>query len=402
MLNQFKNPHLYIMFLVDMAIFVISYTGACLLRFEFTLDYATRQELKMVLPFLINIKLKLPIMLKITKCTISLIFLILICSCGGGGGGSNNANTVSGKAIDGYLYLATVCLDLNDNLICDAGEPTTTTNRSGGYTLTGVTNAQLNAHSILVVATAGTTIDQYLPNNPVVEGFTLTAPPGSSIITPITTLIVAAMKERNLSESDAATLVNNAFFANVVSSANKLYFDYLDQASANPALANLAAAMNQVIFDENVGDTPDIYANYYTNMLSGATQYIAPNSTAIQNAASPSAAVTIASTALAAGYTVTVNVTGLPTGQSVVLYDNVTTLTSGQNTTSTNLLTITGSSTPGTPITANFSIPVPSNNVAYEVDVKTQPTGSPSVTCHVQGNSSGTLSGTLTLPVVCN
>ena len=137
-------------------------------------------------------------------------------------------------------------------------------------------------------------------------------------------------------------------------------------------------------------------------MLSGATQYIAPNTTAIQNAASPSAAATIASTALAAGYTVTVSVTGLSTGQSVVLLDNVTTVTSGQNTTSTNLLTITGSSTPGTPITANFSIPVPSNNVAYEVDVKTQPTGSPSVMCHVQGNSSGTLSGTLTLPVVCN
>lgn len=344
----------------------------------------------------------MPIMLKITKTTISLIFLILICSCGGGGGGSTNANTVSGKALDGYLYLATVCLDLNDNLLCDAGEPTTTTDISGAYTLTGVTSDQLNAHSILVVATAGTTIDEYQPNNPVTQGFTLTAPPGSSIITPITTVIVAAMKERNLSESDAATLVNNVFFANVVSSANTLYFDYLEPANANLALANLAAAMDHVIFDENLIDNSDAWANYYTNMLSGATQYIAPNTTAIQNAASPSAAATIVSTALAAGYTVTVNVTGLPTGQSVVLFDNVTTVTSGQNTTSTNLLTITGSSTPGTPITANFSIPVPANNVAYEVDVKTQPTGSPSVTCHVQGNSSGTLSGTLTLPVVCN
>jgi FlaA1/EpsC-like NDP-sugar epimerase len=57
MLNQFRNPHIYLMLLVDVAIFVMSYTGACLLRFEFTLDYATRQELKMVLPFLITIKL---------------------------------------------------------------------------------------------------------------------------------------------------------------------------------------------------------------------------------------------------------------------------------------------------------------------------------------------------------
>jgi FlaA1/EpsC-like NDP-sugar epimerase len=57
MLSQFKNSHLFIMFLMDLVIFVISYTGACLLRFEFTLDYATRQELKMVLPFLVSIKL---------------------------------------------------------------------------------------------------------------------------------------------------------------------------------------------------------------------------------------------------------------------------------------------------------------------------------------------------------
>jgi len=38
----------------------------------------------------LNIKLKLPIMLKITKTTISLIFLILICSCGGGGGSTSS------------------------------------------------------------------------------------------------------------------------------------------------------------------------------------------------------------------------------------------------------------------------------------------------------------------------
>jgi len=321
---------------------------------------------------------------------------------GGGGGGSTNANTVTGKAIDGYLYLATVCLDLNDNLLCDSGEPATTTDINGGYTLTGVTSAQLNAHSILVVATAGTTIDEYLPNIPVSRGFTLTAPPGNSTITPITSLIVATMKFYNLSESDAATLVNQDFFTNAVTSARTLYNDYVTIGTQNPALANLASAIRQVITDEHFDTSSSFFGDYYTNMLSGARMYIAPNATSIQNAASPSAAATIASTALAAGYTVTVNVTGLPTGQSVVLYDNLTPLTSGQSTTSTNLLTITGSSTPGTPITANFSIPVPANNVAYEVDVKTQPTGNPGVVCYVQGDSSGTLRAALTLPVVCH
>jgi FlaA1/EpsC-like NDP-sugar epimerase len=57
MLSQFKNPNLYTMMLLDMLLFIMSYVGACLLRFEFSLDPTTLRELRMALPFLVPAKL---------------------------------------------------------------------------------------------------------------------------------------------------------------------------------------------------------------------------------------------------------------------------------------------------------------------------------------------------------
>ena len=49
-------------------------------------------------------------------------------SAGGGGTPTTPAPAVTGKAIDGYLVGATVWLDLNNNGVCDSGEPTAVTN----------------------------------------------------------------------------------------------------------------------------------------------------------------------------------------------------------------------------------------------------------------------------------
>jgi FlaA1/EpsC-like NDP-sugar epimerase len=57
MLSQLRNPRLCTMLLPDVVIFVMSYVGACLLRFEFTLDPVTMRDIKTVLPFLIPVKL---------------------------------------------------------------------------------------------------------------------------------------------------------------------------------------------------------------------------------------------------------------------------------------------------------------------------------------------------------
>ncbi|MES1982259.1 MAG: hypothetical protein V4443_07270 [Pseudomonadota bacterium] len=68
----------------------------------------------------------------------------------GCGGGSSSTATLSGKVIDGYVTGAAVCLDLNNNQVCDPGEPASTAN-DGSYTLntTGLSDEEIAAAFIL-------------------------------------------------------------------------------------------------------------------------------------------------------------------------------------------------------------------------------------------------------------
>ena len=60
------------------------------------------------------------------------VFGLVACG-GGGGGGSSSADTstLSTTVIDGAIENATVCLDKNNNGVCDAGEPASKTNAAG-------------------------------------------------------------------------------------------------------------------------------------------------------------------------------------------------------------------------------------------------------------------------------
>ena len=150
-------------------------------------------------------------MLKIHRFALAL-FVPLILSCGGGGSGGGGptgdttSKSFSGVAIDGVLYRATAFLDLNGNGQLDSGEPSTTTDASGSYTLSA-TQDQINSHSVVVLAVAGTTIDQDTPNTPMTSGMTMMAPPGlSSVVSPLTTQVVAKMAS-GLSVEDAKAAV---------------------------------------------------------------------------------------------------------------------------------------------------------------------------------------------------
>lgn len=113
------------------------------------------------------------------------------CGGGSGGGGGGETNTwpepdpapdpepaiVSGSVVDGYVAGATVFYDENNNGVLDAGEVSTTTDANGGFTL-----EERNGKLIAIGGTDTNT-------GASLEGLTLSAPEGYSVITPLTTLL---------------------------------------------------------------------------------------------------------------------------------------------------------------------------------------------------------------------
>jgi hypothetical protein len=87
----------------------------------------------------------------------------------------------SGFAVDGYLSGATILCDANANGEADAGEASTTTDSSGFFQFNRACSAGL-------VATGGTSTDTNLP----FRG-KLKAPPGATMVTPLTTLLSSGM-----------------------------------------------------------------------------------------------------------------------------------------------------------------------------------------------------------------
>ncbi|HEY5798839.1 MAG TPA: hypothetical protein VIT92_01385, partial [Burkholderiaceae bacterium] len=55
---------------------------------------------------------------------------------------------ISGKVVDGYVAGATVTLDLNDDRICSAGEPTATSNTVGTYSFSAAANSNGGDHMV--------------------------------------------------------------------------------------------------------------------------------------------------------------------------------------------------------------------------------------------------------------
>ena len=127
-----------------------------------------------------------PTPLSISALLLSFVFLT---SCGGGGGGAaensatspglsssttpqTNDTTISGRVIDGYLSNAKVCIDKNDNLLCDADEDSAFTDANGAYTLS--VNYDPAPYTLIAEAIPGETED--LDRGEVTKAYTLAAP----------------------------------------------------------------------------------------------------------------------------------------------------------------------------------------------------------------------------------
>jgi hypothetical protein len=103
----------------------------------------------------------------------------------------SNPFTYNGRAIDGYVANATLWLDANLNGVLDAGEPSTITDRSGNFQLAfELGDFDRNRDGALgpdegrIIAQGGFDVSTGEPRTS-----PLSAPPGSTVISPLTTLV---------------------------------------------------------------------------------------------------------------------------------------------------------------------------------------------------------------------
>ncbi|MFM6209280.1 MAG: calcium-binding protein, partial [Planktothrix sp.] len=149
--------------------------------------------------------------------------------------------TVQAKAQDGPIAGGTVFLDVNGNGIQDSGEPTSTTDGAGNFTLEIAGDFDTNGNGILdpeegqYVIVGGT--DAITG-----QAFTgiLKAIPGSTMVTPLTTL-VASLVDTGLTPEEAQTQVKTSL--GLPSTIDLATFDPIAaaQAGSSEALAVLAA-----------------------------------------------------------------------------------------------------------------------------------------------------------------
>lgn len=134
----------------------------------------------------------------------SLIMVGLVAGCGGSSTTPSNSSTsaITGKVADGYLEGASVFLDKNDNYRLDAGEPFTTTDENGAYTLT-VDAADLGLYHIVALAIQGVTVDKDT-NQTVANSYLLSLPKysvsgtvSSNFISPISSQLREMMETGN-------------------------------------------------------------------------------------------------------------------------------------------------------------------------------------------------------------
>lgn len=147
---------------------------------------------------------------------------LLLASCGGGGGGGGGvpfalppaattpapapaaSSNVSGVVVGSYFVNAKVCLDINANGRCDADEPSTRTDKQGGFTLAGA-----SAGIVAEIGTDATELDPATSTSkPVTSRLVLRAPkeaPG--VVDYQSTAVVAEMEAGGLDFKAASSKV---------------------------------------------------------------------------------------------------------------------------------------------------------------------------------------------------
>ncbi len=106
--------------------------------------------------------------------------------------------TMTGKVVDGYISGATVFIDINRNGQPDAGEPTTQSDTQGNFTLPQGVDGP-------VVAIGGRDVTTGVDFTGILK-----APAGSTVVTPLTTLVAELMQSKGVSLTTAQDQVLDA------------------------------------------------------------------------------------------------------------------------------------------------------------------------------------------------
>lgn len=143
---------------------------------------------------------------------LSVLSLAMLTACGGGSSSAPfegaTTSSVSGKVADGYLRGATVCLDMNDNAVCDANEPTTITGSGGAFTLEKIAGGDESKYPLLVEVHA-TAVDEDTMA-PVGLSYMLSAPAGQyAFISPLSTLVHLQMQSSGQNALEAMQAVQS-------------------------------------------------------------------------------------------------------------------------------------------------------------------------------------------------
>jgi hypothetical protein len=125
---------------------------------------------------------------------------------------TNPAGSTAGVTVPSVYVGAKVCFDLNNNGVCDAGEPSTTTSTTGSFALTSATAGNV----IAVIPTTATNGGQLVTQRNVFRtsaaqvAASKISPlaPAAITITPLTTELVRLMENDGLSYSDAVSTLS--------------------------------------------------------------------------------------------------------------------------------------------------------------------------------------------------
>ena len=271
----------------------------------------------------------------------------LLIACSDGDSGPSPATTFSGKVVDGYISGASVGVVKSD--VCVFDTPPVTTNATGDYTL------PIANQSSVLCATGGTDVVTGVS----FVGKELRAPAGSTVVTPLTTLVQAQLAAS--SALTARTAADNIAKTLGLTGVDLLTADPV--ATAPAATASAASTLIQVT--AAVQTLLDRLGTTYSAAVAGLASAIAKQTTVnlagtdttlatlIQNAASAASAALTAASATAIQNAVVATAAQQPASLATT-----TTTLAGTTTTSSGATTSTSTSTTTTTTTTTILAPL--------------------------------------------